>query len=280
MHVALFITATGKYTKFLPNLINTAEKYFLPSIQKVYYIFTDNPEAYKTDFSACVLFVETKHHEWPYSTMLRSLNYWKMLARYKGTRFYSHAFAIDADAYFASEIKPEDILADSVGVQHCRYVNLTGEFETNPNSACYIPRFGVPDDIDIATVKHPPIYYGGGFYGGTVENFQKINEWMMLNMQWNTKTLKQDIIPKWHDESALNKYFFDHPPALTLSPAYHWPEYENDAELNPFVERLWNEQRDYLLSRFNQTLPIIPKIILIDKNRGKSNAADELRSNK
>ena len=139
MHVALFITATGKYTKFLEKLISTAEKYFLPSISKVYYIFTDNPEAYKIDFSVCTLFVETTHREWPQSSMLRSLDYWHFLSPYKTPRFYSHAFAIDADAYFASEIKPEDILHNSVGVQHCRYVNIPGEYETNPNSACFVP---------------------------------------------------------------------------------------------------------------------------------------------
>lgn len=272
MRVALFIAATGKYISFVDKLIESSQQYFLPGISKIYFIFNEDPgnaERILKFKKFTGFIISTDRRRWPYSTMKRSWDYWVYAESYSGKKimnYYTHAFSIDADAYFASEIKPEDVLAESVGVQHCRYVNLPGEFENNEKSACFIPH---------ALAKHHCIYYGGGFYGGSIEKFTKINEAL-------SNILIQDeengIIPRWHDESALNRYFYDHPPTLTLSPAYHWPEYGEDAVLNPFIERLWDEQKEYLLARFNQSLPIQPKIILIDKNRGKSSGADELRS--
>ena len=32
------------------------------------------------------------------------------------------------------------------------------------------------------------------------------------------------IIPKWHDESVLNRYLITNPPHKVLTPSYHWPD--------------------------------------------------------
>ncbi|MCS2760610.1 hypothetical protein NXV13_04110 [Bacteroides ovatus] len=41
---------------------------------------------------------------------------------------------------------------------------------------------------------------------------------------WVDRDATNHIIPIWHDESLINKYFLDNPPAITLSPAYLYPE--------------------------------------------------------
>ncbi len=235
----------------------------LPGIKKTYIVFTDQDKFFLPDIP--IYIYNISHQPWPYSTMYRSIHYYKFCTSYKGFTNFSHAFAIDADTYFSSEINPSDVLYDLVGVQHCRYINHPGEYETNQDSACYVDP------------KEAKIYYGGGFYGGSWNEFIKINNWMTCHMELNIKTFKHDIIPRWHDESALNRYFFEYPPTKVLSPAFHWPEFGPDRELNPFIAQLWENQAEYIHKKWGIKPPFEPKIVLIDKYQGKSNGADEWR---
>lgn len=233
--IALLITATGKYLEFISRLIETTKKYFLVNQDVHIHVFTNKmPKEWNIDN---VFYHYADQYTWPNSTMLRCFFYKTFMetSLYSQVK-YDYCYAIDADAYFANPIN-EEIIGRSVGVQHCAFLNAPGTFETNPVSECF---------VDPATNK---TYYGGGFYGGEAAVFYFINSKMYEYIKLDEKN---GIIPIWHDESALNKYFSINTPEITLSPSYHWPEFEH-GKINPYIQSLWK----------NQTFD--PKIVFIDK---------------
>jgi hypothetical protein len=64
-------------------------------------------------------------------------------------------------------------------------------------------------------------YYQGCFNGGRSKSFIEMSE--ILKSKIDTD-LSNNIIPIWHDESALNWYLIDKDP-LILGPNYAYPEY-------------------------------------------------------
>jgi histo-blood group ABO system transferase len=105
-------------------------------------------------------------------------------------------------------------------------------YERRPESTAYIP-YG-----------QGKMYYAGGFNGGKVENFLKMAEVIVNNV--NTD-FDNGIIAEWHDESHLNRYLLDTPPTVELTPSYCYPE----------------------AVRFNSIgwdVPFEPKIIALEKN--------------
>lgn len=271
MRSQLLIVATGKYIKFVPDLVHSAEKYFLPELKhnREYVIFTDNrleePNNSLIDqYGRRILFVPAEHVPFPHATM----NRWKLYGNYLGSdspenllAVNDYVFQIDADAKFVSTIALTDLFPENkpylfCAVQHCAFVGkLYAElpFEKNPDSACYV-------------APGLRTYYGGGFFGATRSVFAHVCGVVWQKIQSDQS---QGIMPIWHDESALNAYLnskgiSDHKHTLTVD--YHAPEHWEEGIL-PHVKAHWDELG----------LKVTPKILFLDKQRGKSNGADLLR---
>lgn len=233
--VNLLIIATAKYIDFLPDLINSAEKYFLKDCKVIYNVFTDRQNDVREMFknsaiSKKLLTHEIDHYPWPYTTLYRyhffKINFMEM----KPSDYY---FYIDADTLIKAKISSDDILGDRVGTQHCGYVGSRGTYETDPKSTSY---------VSTEEGKH---YFGGGFWGFSFNEFVKLLDTAtdMINADYENK-----IIPVWHDESVLNRYFIDNPPTKVLTPSYHYPE----SRIEHYQKR-WPEKYEC-------------KILLLDKN--------------
>ncbi len=199
--VGLLIVATGKYIQFVEPLIKSARKHFCTNHDVTYFIFTDRYLEPQKD----VVPIEHKRLGWPYDTMMRCAAY------YSNKEYYEHfdyLFATDADMRFVDTVG-EEIFGDRVATQHPGFVNKRGTYETRAISTAYVKR------------NEGQYYFAGGFYGGSAQEFLKMNKTMVENIQ---KDLTKNIIAVWHDESHLNRYFIDNPPTNILSPSYCYPE--------------------------------------------------------
>lgn len=202
--VGLFIVATGRYIQFIPALIQSAEKYFLPDHDRVFIVFTDHMEQLPQQRN--VIGVYQDRLGWPGDTLLRCKMYYdQRLVCQK----FDYIYACDADFLFVDTVG-EEILGKRVAVLHPGYVGSKGTPEKNPKSTAYIG--------DSDNQQH---YFAGGFYGGEGEEFIMINAYMLKNI---LKDLRNGLIAIWHDESHLNKYFVHNPPTIILSPSYCYPE--------------------------------------------------------
>ncbi len=206
--VGLLIVATGKYVKFVEPLIKSAEQYFLPGHERTFFVFTDHQ--YEVPKSPHIVTIYQKRLGWPYDTMMRCKMYLDHTELYAGI---DYLYAIDADT-LVTDIVGDEILSDLVATRHpCFEGGKRGNYEWNPQSVAYVaPHEGTN-------------YFAGGFYGGKTENFIAMNQTMYEHILID---LDNGIMPRFHDESHLNRYFIDNKPTLILSPEYCWAPHWSD----------------------------------------------------
>ena len=195
--------ATGRYTQFVGPLIESAERYFLPDHNRIYVVFTDHID--EVPKAENIIPVFQARLGWPHDTMMRCKVYIDHTDLYKDL---DYMFACDADMRFV-DIVGDEVLGERIATQHPGYVGKRGTYETNPRSLAYIAD------------SEGTYYFAGGFYGGSREEFIKINKTMYERIMID---LGNGIMPLWHDESHLNRYFIDIKPTTILSPSYCYPE--------------------------------------------------------
>lgn len=209
--VGLCIVATGRYNFFANQLIQSARQYFCVGHEVHYFVFADH----HIDPAPDVTVVFQKRLGWPYDTLLRCKIYDEHRELYADC---DYVYATDADMRFVAPVG-EEILSERVGTQHPGFVGRRGTYDTNPQSrACMQPHEG-------------KVYFAGGFYGGTAVEFIKLNAQLVQHILHD---ISDNVMAIWHDESHLNRYFWDNCPTLILSPSYCYPE---SWDL-PYIKRL------------------------------------------
>jgi len=199
--IGICIVATGKYIQFAKPLLKSAQKYFCPKQEVHYFVFSDGEVPKMKNVTA----IFQKKLGWPNDTLKR----FNMYAQNKELlKSMDYIFALDADMRFVDYVG-EEILSDRTATLHRSFIKKRGTYETNPiSTACISEKEG----------KH---YYYGAFYGGKTEEFFKLLDTIIANVD---KDAEKNYIALWHDESHLNRYFLDNPPTKTLSPSYSYPQ--------------------------------------------------------
>jgi histo-blood group ABO system transferase len=132
------------------------------------------------------------------------MRYHAMLARQALLSQYAQLLYMDIDMLACSKIEEEEIFSDGItAALHAGYVTT---FERRPQSTAF--------------VKGAPPYYQGCLIGGDAKAFLGMCETIARNIDIDDTN---GIVAIWHDESHLNRYLFDNPPAKVLSPAYCFP---------------------------------------------------------
>ncbi len=216
--------ATGKYTCFLEKLFTSADRFFLPNHERIYFVFTDG----QILESNHIVRIEQKRLGWPYDTMMRFKVYQEWADLFADC---DYLFACDADMLFVDTVADE-ILADRVGTLHpgfCLSHQRHDDYEKNEASCAYIPE---------GQGSH---YFAGGFYGGSKKEFLKLIATCNAQIE---QDLNNGITAVWHDESHLNRYFFDNPPSTILSPSYCFPEFW-DLPFTPKLMALCKDHKEF-----------------------------------
>lgn len=229
MKIGLLIIATNKYTQFLQPLIEGADNFFLKDYEVNYFVFTN--QELKINSSRNITMIYTQHKEWPWMTLGR---YEIFTNNNNKLSEMDYLFYCDADMKFVGDVGNE-ILGDRVGTIHPGFYsnsNLSNvALEKRPESLAHLP----PN-----TIKN---YYAGGFNGGSSEEFLKMSKILSDNIYFDLE--KHNIIAEWHDESHMNKYFFENEPSIKLSPSYCYPESWNI----PFDKKLLALDKNHNLIR-------------------------------
>lgn len=216
MKIGLVMICTGEnYWPYAKQVIDSAKKYLLPGHEVDYLMWSDMPGV--ADYGIDKLF-PTEQTAWPYPTLMR---YHLFLQQEELLKTYDYIFYCDVDMLFV-DIVGDEILGQGItAAQHPMYAfrkEYIFPLEKNPKSTAH--------------VKVPQFYYAGGFQGGTTESF--------LKAMWSCKrAIDQDFsinyLARWNDESHWNRYLFDNPPAITLSPSYIYP----DSLIEEYYKKIW-----------------------------------------
>lgn len=212
MKTALLVIATGeKYFRYADRLINSAAKYLFPHNVV---LFTDNAaplsQQYSYDFYMSgngFIPIRIEPKGFPQETLMR---YHTFLTEKNLLSKFNNLFYVDSDMLFMAPIQQWDILSNGItATEHPGYIGLNGTPEKNPLSAAYCP-----------VVRN---YFCGGFNGGTSEAFLKMSETIAAAIDQDAQ---KGIKAIWNDESHLNRYLYDNPPARILDPSFCYPESE------------------------------------------------------
>ena len=194
MKIAILYIGTGHYTIFWEEFFNSCEKNFITDAQKHYFFFTDSKD-FQSDEKITI--VPQENLGWPLITCLR----YKILNKVKEQlKDYDYVFFFNGNMEFVRNVTKEEFLPTEeegfiVAPLHSgnkrMKSNYEFEYERNPKSTSYIP-YGEGEK-----------YYHAGILGGRTKEFLELLDVCEKMMD---DDLKNNIIPKFHDESVFNKY--------------------------------------------------------------------------
>ena len=224
--VGVLYICTGKYVMFWEKFFISAEKYFLPSQEKTYFVFTDAEEIYGEENSN-VKRIYQKSLGWPYNTLMRFEVFLKAENQLKQC---DYLFFLNANTQILAPVE-DDILPgeDNDGLLAVNHPNF---WDKSPDVFPY-----ERSSESSAFIEHGDgrYYMMGAFNGGESEAFLQLIRTCKENID---KDLEKGLIAIYWDESHLNHYLLHRNP-LVLTPSYLYPE-------------------DY-------DLPFEPKVLIIDK---------------
>jgi len=236
MRTALLIIATGeRYRNYAVSHAISADIYFIPHDTV---IFTDNEEIFSAEYlsifknwQAKYFTIPCAYSGYPESTLRR---YNAFAANQHFLSSYEYLFYADADMRWVDKVSEDEILSSGItATEHPGYVGTHGTPETRVESTAYC--------------LQPRTYFCGGFQGGTSEAFLAMSETLARNIDDDARC---GITAVWYDESHLNRYLYDNPPAKILTPSFCYPEKDN------YYKQIWqNAKREEFK----------PKLIALDK---------------
>lgn len=198
MKIAVIHICTGKYSIFWHEFYKTSEQFFYPSVEKKYFLFTDDEELIqhvKNDSKVQPYFQRLAG--WPYDTLMRFNSFTSIQDLLKN---YDFCYFWNANTIFLKAIDEKIIPFPTVENElvlwrhTLNYDAETGESfnpEQNLESEAYVSK---------TSKCHS---YGGGFFGGTSNGFIKMS---IILRDRVARDLEKGIIAIAHDQSHLVKY--------------------------------------------------------------------------
>lgn len=188
--IGIYYIATATYKCYINGFIESIKNFRIGKKKKII-LLTDELQESITDINEDI---DIEQHivsdaPWPIVTLLKM---W-YIDKYKGD--FEEIYYFNADAIVVADLPDcEDKIiltrhsyADNTEFDGHRFMTIQDD---NPNSSSYIGH-------------HDYTYVQGGFFGGKAEIVYKMCESVS---KWVENDLKRCVIPKWHDESYLNKW--------------------------------------------------------------------------
>lgn len=229
--IAMIYICTWNYDVFWNDFYNSSEKNFLPDCEKHYFIFTDSK---KIISSEKITVIEKEKLEWPYSAFAK-FDY--ILSIKDKLKEFDYIFLINANTIIIKQILSNEFLPSwnkkLVWVKHIWFLDKEKNkfpYERNNQSKAFIN------------------YNDWCNYFFSATSWWKIGEYLKLCeicKNWFEEDYKNNIIPIWHDESYINRYFYENDNILMkLEPKYGYPEFTFTRIKNPSIiysskERYW-----------------------------------------
>ena len=212
MNIAILYICTGEYSIFWNNFYESSEKFFMKSIQKHYFVFTDDESIINSN---SITKIYKKSRGFPLDSLFRFEMFWSIRNLFEG---FDYTFFFNSNMqfneYVGFEILPMYNSSGLVALLHpSLYLSNPRSFpyERNKKSLAYIPN-----------LERNYKYFMGSLNGGKTSSYLQLISECMKNIQID---FDNDIIAIFHDESHLNRYLYDKEDVLELMPSYGYPEY-------------------------------------------------------
>lgn len=213
MEIAVLYIATGPYKIFWKDFYRSSESKFIITLEKHYFIFTDDPNI---ESAKNVTIVNKSFDGFPLDSLLRFklfLSIKEELKNFKYIFFFnSNMIFLDlvTDEFLPNESEQDNGLLGVLHPGHFDRNFFWYPYERKRKSAAFIPY-----------LRHKKYhYFMGGVNGGLALNFLELCESCNRNIE---KDLNSNYVARYHDESHLNAYFFKNRCKI-MGPEYGWIE--------------------------------------------------------
>lgn len=205
--IGILYVGIGAYIRFWDDFYSTCERYFCPNSKKHYYLVTNSQMEEKEN----VTVVYQDDLGWPGNTLFRHFFFFRIKDTLKE---HDYLFSFNGNTRFRQTVNEEEFLPIEEEGGLIALTWKTGNedpdtynFERRPESAAYIP-YGTKS-----------IYLQGGLTGGITKHYFEF--WRACH-EITMTDFNNGIIPRFHDESILNKYMLNRTYKL-LCPTYGCP---------------------------------------------------------
>jgi histo-blood group ABO system transferase len=196
--ICVISIATNGYEEFLPALYTGIDQFFLTDHEVSKLLFTD-----RKDFTLADKTVQVESEPWPLPTLKR-YEYFYQERSYLSE--FDYCFYLDADMLMVGPVQEEILGSGITGTLHpMQTVFEKFTYDRSAESTATIP-YGEGTN-----------YYCGGFQGGKTPEFLQMSEILMRRIHEDNRN---EVVALWHDESHLNRYLIDYPPAVVLGRQY------------------------------------------------------------
>lgn len=229
--VALIYICTWNYDVFWNDFYHSSKKYFLPECKRHYFVFSDS-----TNINAIedIALIKKEPLEWPFSAFAK---FEYILSIEKELCDFDYVFLFNANTIFVRNISNKEILPSKdykiCGVKHIGFQDkniLDFPYERNNQSRAYI-KYGL--------WKH---YFFSATSWWYTSDYLKL---CRTCQAWIDEDMANGVVAIWHDESFINRYFYENDDILLkLEPKYWYPEFTLIPIQNPSIiysskERYW-----------------------------------------
>jgi hypothetical protein len=200
MKIGILTIITGRYDIFFDGLYESLEENFVTDHEKIYYVFTDSDNLRQGDN---IIKIHQNKLGWPHDTMMR-FHHFDKIREMLMENDYIFFFNANMKALnpIGNEVFPTEENNYLMGAHHPGYFgkpNILFPYERNDKS-----NFSIP-------IGEGTFYNQGCFNGGRSKEFLDMSKELAQRID---EDLVNGIIPKWHDESAINWYYKDRNPLL------------------------------------------------------------------
>jgi hypothetical protein len=212
--IGILYVATGSYIVFWKNFYESFEKYFLPNLEKHYYIFTDAEQFYADD-NPRVHRIFQKPEPWPLPTLLK---YHRFLEIQDALKQHDYLYQSNGPIVCNKDVLPEDFLPrEELGEQLM--------FTQHPGYRIRPPRL-FPYERRRASKAYVPYgcgqtYVFGAMNGGKTDAYLAFMEMLAGQI---SQDLNKGLIARFHDESYVNHYVELHHDFRLLPCSYGYPD--------------------------------------------------------
>jgi hypothetical protein len=196
MKIGVLYIGLARYSVFWKDFYLSGEKYFLPEIEKKYFVFTDK-EIEKKD--NVIVYHQESFGCWEKNTMYRFRIFLEHQEDYSDC---DYLYFFNANTLFRKKVTPKEFIPEEkdnylIALSpdlYRGYHKDSWPYERRPESCACIP-YG-----------QGSYYYQGAVYGGRKEEFLELTK---TCDEWVRKDEEKDIVACVVDESHLNKYLLD-----------------------------------------------------------------------
>jgi hypothetical protein len=198
MKVGIIYIGLARYIVFWKDFYLSSEKYFLPGIEKQYFVFTDEEDKIEKKDNITVYHQES-FGNWAKNTMYRFKIFLEHQEDYSDC---DYLYFFNANTLFRKKVTPKEFIPEEkdnylIALSPDFYIGHhkdTWPYERRPESCACIP-YG-----------QGRYYYQGAVYGGRRQEFMELTR---TCDEWVRRDEEKNIVAHVVDESHLNKYLLD-----------------------------------------------------------------------